>query len=103
MRFPWRARAKLIALVNAVAGVAVAIGGVGVVLGVNGTVDGWTSAVGVVVAAAIVFVDLLANLGIVRDGEAQTTPVDDPLGRDGLPLVPWRDMEAATRGDADAG
>lgn len=105
-RFPWRTRAKLLAIVNAVAGVAVALGGVAVALGVTDTVDAWTSVVGVVVAAAVGFVDWLASIGIVKDGETQTTPVDDPLGQDGLPLLPFRKLEdlqdAAAADDIDA-
>lgn len=79
-RHPWRTRAGLLALVNALAGVGLALGFAAEV------VDPFTS-VAVAVAAA------LADLGILRDGESETTPVGDPLGPDGLPLVSWGQVE----------
>lgn len=88
-RHPWRTRAGLLALIDAVAGVFVALG-----FGTD-TVDPWT-------AGAVAFVAFVATLGLVTNGENTTTPVDDPLGRDGLPLVGWSDAEAA-RGDDHAG
>lgn len=104
-RHPWRTRARLLALIDAVAGVATALGAVAVVAGVAGDVDAWTSVVAAGVAAAVDFVAFLANVGIVQDGESQTTPVADPLGPDLLPLLPFRRleelMEAASSEDLD--
>lgn len=93
-RNPWRSRAKLLALIDAVAGVFTALAGVAVVLGVIGSVDAWTSVIGVGVAAAVDFVAFLFNVGIVTDGEAQTTPVGDPLGPHGDFMVEFPQYEA---------
>lgn len=79
-RHPWRTRAGLLALVNALAGV-------GLALGFAAEVGDPFTSVAVAVAAA------LADLGILRDGESETTPVGDPLGPDGLPLVSWGQVE----------
>lgn len=79
-RHPWRTRVGLLAFVNAVAAVFCTLGFSG------GQVSPWT-------AAAVAFVALLADLGIVTNGEQTTTPVDDPLGADLLPLLPFRKLE----------
>lgn len=73
-RFPWRTRAGLLAVIDAVAGLLVA-------LGVQGDIDGWVS-----VATAVVAV--LVNVGVVKAGEKLTTPTTDPRADDGTPLVP---------------
>lgn len=78
-RFPWRVRSLLLAAVNAV-------GAVFVTLASMGDVSPWT-------AGLAGFAAFIADLGIVRDGEALTTPLDDPLGYDGLPLVSGRWVE----------
>lgn len=73
-RFPWRTRGGLIVLVNAVAAFLLSLGGDAAVL------DGWVS-------TATMVVTLLVSLGLVRSGEARTTPVRDPRTDDGTPLV----------------
>lgn len=86
-RHPWRSRVWLAGLFDVVAG-----GVVGVLAYV-----GFTDGVGVVESVLGVFNLALAvavTLGVISDGEARTTPVDDPLGLDGLPLVSWRETEA---------
>lgn len=92
MRNPWRIRLLLASAVAALAGV-------GVTLSVTaGQVDAF-------VAAAVAVGALLAELGILRDGEAETTPVADPRGPDGLPMVTWgqaQQMAARPPGPSDA-
>lgn len=86
-RHPWRSRVWLAGLFDVVAG-----GVIGVLIYLGAT-DG----VGVVESVLGVFNLALAvavTLGVISDGEARTTPVDDPIGLDGLPLVSWRKTEA---------
>lgn len=80
LRFPWRVRSALLALVNSVAAVFVTLGFA------TDEVTPWA-------AGAVAFVAVLADLGIVANGEVTTTPVDDPLGGDGLPLLPFRQVD----------
>lgn len=85
-RNPWRSRTWLTGLFDAVAG-----GVLGVIVYL-----GLTDGVGVVESIIGLFnvgLAVAVHLGVIESGEAQTTPVDDPLGRDGLPLLPFRRME----------
>lgn len=87
-RHPWRTRAGLLAIVNALAGVGLALGF---------TAD----SIDPVMAAAIAVVAILADLGILRDGESETTPVSDPVDRTGVPLVPYTAGPQASPGPSD--
>lgn len=86
-RHPWRTRVWLAGLFDVVAGGVV---GVLVYLGVTEGISLVEAGVGVVQSALAIAV----TLGVISDGETKTTPVDDPLGLDGLPLVSWRDAES---------
>lgn len=88
-RHPWATRVFLVGLIEAIAGVFIYAG-----FGAD-DVSGWTS-------VAVAFVAALATLGVLRDGEATTTPVDDPLGQDGLPLLPFRKVEDLQEAVANA-
>jgi hypothetical protein len=86
-RTPWRSRVWLAGLFDVVAGGVV---GITVYLG-------FTEGVGIVEAGLALFNSALAiavTLGVISDGEAKTTPTDDPLGPDLLPLLPFRQLEA---------
>lgn len=93
-RFPWRSRVWLIGLVDAVAGGVIAVL---VYLGLDQGVE----LVHVVVGLVDLLTAALATLGILKNGEAETTPIDDPLGADRLPLMPFREDEALRRALAD--
>lgn len=92
-RRPWASRAALLVIVTSLGTIAATLG-----LATD-VVDEAVGAIGLVLA-------LLVDLGILRDGETETTPVDDPVGRDGLPLMPFRRLEdlrqALDAGDVDA-
>lgn len=97
MRYPWRSRVWLAGLFNALVG---AVAGVFAYLG---AIDELHVIEASLVPAVAVALDLAVTLGVLRDGETETTPVDDPLGRDGLPLMPYRKLEdlrdAVSNGD----
>lgn len=86
-RFPWRTRSGLLVIINAVAGVFLSLGFVA------SDVEPWT-------AGAVAFVALLADLGVVVNGESKTTPVADPVGMDGQGLVPWSASDTVVADDA---
>lgn len=95
-RHPWRSRSRLLAFVDVAAGIATTLGGAAVAAGVTGDIGAWETAVAAGAALAVDFVAVLANIGIVRDGEGVTTPVEDPLGADLLPLMPLRQLDDLT-------
>jgi hypothetical protein len=74
-RHPWRTRAGALAIVNALAGLALALG-----FGVD-AVDHWVGVLAIVV-------NLGVTVGLVRDGEAQSTPLADPRDNQGRQLTP---------------
>lgn len=78
----------MLALIDAVAGVATALGITAVAAGVTGDLEAWESAVSGAVAAAVDVVAFLVSRGIVVDGEGQTTPLSDPRDRQGRRLTP---------------
>lgn len=88
-RHPWRIRTLLTTVVAGLAGAGV-------------TLSLTTGQVDTLAAAAAVVLAVLAELGIIRDGEAETTPVADPVGPDGLPMVTWVQAEQMAAGIAGA-
>lgn len=96
-RYPWRSRMWLAGLFNALVG---AVAGVFIYLGATDELHVVEASL---VPAVAILLDLAVTLGVLRDGENETTPVADPLGMDGLPLMPYRKLEdlreAVTTGD----
>jgi microcompartment protein CcmL/EutN len=101
-RHPWRTRAKLLAFVDAAAGVATALGVLAVILGITGDLDAWNAAVAAGTAAAVDFVAILANVKIVTDGEDETTPIHDALGPHGDFMVEFPQYEKLAAALADS-
>lgn len=88
-RRPWRSRVWLAGLFDAVAGGVI---GVLVYAGFDDGIGVTESIVGIFNLALAIAV----NFGVIADGETKTTPVEDPLGVDLLPLLPFRKLDELT-------
>lgn len=74
-KYPWRTRSGLLALIDSLVGVLLVLG-----FGTD-DVNSWVSLAGLVIG-------VLVNLGIVKEGEQQTTPLSNPRDNTGRRLVP---------------
>lgn len=74
VRQPWRSRAFWIAGSNAAAGILLTAG-----FGLD-TIEEWMGIVAQIINVAF-------TAGVIRDGEARTTPLVDPRDRDGTTLI----------------
>jgi hypothetical protein len=79
--FPWRIRMILSAVVSALAGAYATDAHVG-----TGADE---ASAGAVILAAI-----LTILGCIVNGESKTTPMSEPVGNDGLPMLSWQEAQA---------
>lgn len=75
MKYPWRTRAGLLALVDALAGVVLVLGFA------TNDINEVVSSIGAIIA-------VLVSFGIVKEGEQHTTPLAEPRDSEGRRLMP---------------